>query len=113
MTEDGAWLRTGLAGLTAAKQDPSSVRAVQVIDISLRMLHLSKQAPWQRPLVARLQRTLRESRVGVLFFGAVAKPKVHAQKGYWLTSQLLQVAVWSGDRAWIRSAKMSSLACSI
>jgi pimeloyl-ACP methyl ester carboxylesterase len=66
----------GLAGLQAAVQHKSLVRGVQVINISLRMLHLSKQAAWQRPLVAALQRTLRETSLGQMFFGSVATAQV-------------------------------------
>lgn len=43
-----------------------------MINISLRMLHISKQAPWQRPLVAALQRTLRTTTLGQRFFAQVA-----------------------------------------
>ena len=66
----------GLVGLQAAVQAPSQVPAVMVINISLRMLHVEKQAPWQRPLVATLQRVLRESELGRWFFASVAKPQV-------------------------------------
>ena len=48
----------------------------QVHNISLRMLHLTKQTRIQRVFVARLQRLLRETRVGETFFRAVAQPKV-------------------------------------
>ena len=41
--------------LQAAIDEPSLVRGVQIMNISLRMLHVSKQAPWQRPLVKSLQ----------------------------------------------------------
>ena len=44
------------------------------MDVSLRMLHASKQPAWQRPLVAALQRFLRESPAGPAFFRAVATP---------------------------------------
>lgn len=37
---------------------------VQLTNISLRMLHADKQSRLQRPLVAWLQRTLRETRLG-------------------------------------------------
>lgn len=62
----------GLAGLQAAIDAPDTVAGVQVLNISLRMLHADKQAPWQRPLVAALQRVLRETQLGVRFFGAIA-----------------------------------------
>lgn len=63
----------GIAGLQAAIDDSSSlIKAVQVINISLRMLHINKQAPWQRPLVKALQNTLRETSLGSLFFNQIA-----------------------------------------
>lgn len=49
---------------------------MQLLDISLRMLHVKKQQPWQRPLVSSFQRLLRETQLGQWFFGAVAKPQV-------------------------------------
>lgn len=45
------------------------------MDVSLRMLHESKQPLLARPLVAALQRFLRETAAGELFFSAVAKPQ--------------------------------------
>lgn len=65
----------GIAGLQTAKDSPQLVRGVQIINISLRMLHVTKQAPWQRPLVASLQRTLREGPLGRWFFTSLATPK--------------------------------------
>ncbi|PRW20472.1 chloroplastic isoform X1 [Chlorella sorokiniana] len=65
----------GIAGLQAAIDDPSLVRGVQIMNISLRMLHVSKQAPWQRPLVKTLQDTLRTSPLGAWFFGQIANTK--------------------------------------
>lgn len=56
-------------------QAPSKVRAVQVMNISLRMLHISKQAPLARPLVSAFQRLLRETPAGAAFFTALAKPQ--------------------------------------
>lgn len=46
-----------------------------------RMLHVTKQAPWQRPLVAWLQRTLREGELGKVFFRNLATPKVGYNAG--------------------------------
>ena len=66
----------GIAGLQAAVDAPSKVAGVQLLDVSLRMLHSKKQAPWQRPLVSAFQRLLRETPLGKLFFGAIAKPAV-------------------------------------
>lgn len=42
---------------------------------SLRMLHITKQPEWQRPLVAALQRTLRETALGPWFFSLIATPE--------------------------------------
>ena len=57
------------------KLSPRSVVAgVQLMDVSLRMLHTTKQPPFARPLVSALQTFLRETAVGELFFSAVAKP---------------------------------------
>lgn len=69
----------GIAGLQAAVDAPSKVRGVQLLDISLRMLHTTKQQPWQRPLVTGFQRLLRDTQLGQWFFGAVAKPQVLSQ----------------------------------
>jgi hypothetical protein len=66
----------GIAGLQAAVDAPDKVRGVQLLDISLRMLHTTKQQPWQRPLVSTFQRLLRETQLGQWFFKAVAKPQV-------------------------------------
>lgn len=66
----------GIAGLQAAVDAPSKVRGVQLLDVSLRMLHTTKQQPWQRPLVSGFQRLLRETQLGQWFFSAVAKPQV-------------------------------------
>ena len=54
----------GLAGLQAAIQRPDRIRGVQLTNISLRMLHASKQSRFQRPAVAMVQRVLRETNVG-------------------------------------------------
>ena len=62
----------GLAGLQAAIDEPELIPAVQVINISLRMLHESKQAPLAKPFVSALQKTLRTTDLGKLFFGQVA-----------------------------------------
>jgi pimeloyl-ACP methyl ester carboxylesterase len=76
----------GLAGLQAAIDDDATssssssssssslIAAVQVINISLRMLHIDKQASWQRPIVKFIQDTLRESSLGSAFFSTIATP---------------------------------------
>ncbi|WIA19379.1 hypothetical protein OEZ85_004004 [Tetradesmus obliquus] len=65
----------GLAGLKAGILRPDLVRGVQLINISLRGLHVERQQPWQRPLVAAFQRLLRETSLGSAFFGSVATPR--------------------------------------
>ena len=67
---------TGIAGLQAAVDAPSKVAGVQLLDVSLRMLHTKKQAAWQRPLVTAFQRLLRETQLGKWFFATIAKPDV-------------------------------------
>ena len=44
-----------------------------LFNISLRMLHTTKQPLAARPLVLGLQYVLRETPLGALFFGSVAK----------------------------------------
>ncbi|KAI8464386.1 MAG: Alpha/Beta hydrolase protein [Monoraphidium minutum] len=65
----------GLAALQAGIYAPARVPGVQLINISLRGLHVSRQPPLQRPLVAALQRVLQETPLGRAFFGSVAKPQ--------------------------------------
>jgi pimeloyl-ACP methyl ester carboxylesterase len=65
----------GLAALEAAIRRPDAVAGVQVINISLRGLHVDRQPAWQRPLVAAFQRLLRETPLGEAFFASVAKPQ--------------------------------------
>ena len=67
---------TGIAGLQAAVDAPGRVAGVQLLDVSLRMLHTKKQAAWQRPLVTAFQRLLRETQLGKWFFATIAKPDV-------------------------------------
>ncbi len=55
---------------------------LQVHNISLRMLHITKQSRFQKPFVVRLQQVLRETGIGISFFGAVAKPKVLSPADY-------------------------------
>eukprot|EP00752_Nemacystus_decipiens_P009979 g8899.t1 len=65
----------GLAGLQAGVDAPEQVLGVVLFNISLRMLHSKKQATAGRPFVTGLQYVLRETPLGALFFGSVAKPK--------------------------------------
>ena len=66
----------GLAGLQAAIFRPDLVRGVQLMNISLRLLHLKKQPAWKKPVVKALQTALHSSFVGPLFFSLLAKPQV-------------------------------------
>ncbi|KAG1680822.1 hypothetical protein FOA52_008155 [Chlamydomonas sp. UWO 241] len=65
----------GLAGLEAAIRAPEVVRGVQLLNISLRGLHVKRQSPVMRPLVAAFQRLLRETDLGRAFFGSIARPQ--------------------------------------
>lgn len=73
--EELIWM-VGIAGLEAASRRQDRVLGVQLLNISLRMLHEKKQAPLIKPLVAALQYTLRETPLGEWFFTSVAKPEV-------------------------------------
>ena len=64
----------GIVGLQAAATAPSLARGVQLLDVSLRMLHVTKQAAWQRPAVAAVQALLRDTPLGPAFFASLAKP---------------------------------------
>lgn len=65
----------GLAALEAAIARPDAVAGVQVLNISLRGLHVDRQPEWQRPLVAAFQRLLRDTPLGEAFFASVAQPQ--------------------------------------
>ncbi|GAB4815280.1 hypothetical protein N2152v2_002326 [Parachlorella kessleri] len=65
----------GLAGLQTALDAPQLVRGVQIMNISLRNLHIKKQPAWQRPLLAAFQRTLRDGPLGRWFFQSLATPQ--------------------------------------
>ena len=62
----------GIVGLQQTINNPSVIKGLIVINMSLRMLHVKKQNPLLRPFVSLLQTTLRESGVGNLFFRQVA-----------------------------------------
>ena len=66
----------GIAGLQAAVKDPSSVKGVQLLDISLRQLHVRNQSPLAKPFVKAFQNILVETFVGDWFFSQVAQPSV-------------------------------------
>ncbi|KAG5181483.1 Alpha/Beta hydrolase protein [Tribonema minus] len=66
----------GCAGLQAAKVGgPSAVKGVVLFNVSLRMLHTTKQPALLRPFVSGLQYVLRETSAGAAFFANVAKAK--------------------------------------
>ena len=65
----------GIAGLEAAIKCPEKVISVQIINISLRMLHLEKQPSFLKPFVSLLQKTLRTTPLGSLFFRQIATPE--------------------------------------
>lgn len=61
--------------LFCAVQAPDKVKAVQLLNVSLRALHVSKQPALARPLIAAFQSVLRETPAGEMFFNSVAKPE--------------------------------------
>lgn len=89
---------TGIAGLQAAVDAPGRVAGVQLLDVSLRMLHTTKQAAWQRPLVTAFQRLLRETQLGKWFFATIAKPDVRPPS----ISQQFLFAMLDNRRVWAR-----------
>lgn len=46
------------------------------MDISLRHMHVQKQAAWQRPLVAALQGVLHDTPLGAWWFAQLATKQV-------------------------------------
>lgn len=79
----------GIAGLQAAVKDPSSVKGVQLLDISLRQLHVRNQSPLAKPFVKAFQNILVETFVGDWFFSQVAQPST--------VKQILQKAYCDAD----------------
>lgn len=63
----------GVVGLQAALQAPDLIKGVILINISMRMLHVTKQPPLARPFISAFQTFLRETPVGELFFSQVAQ----------------------------------------
>ena len=59
----------------ACLQAPEKVHAVQLYNISLRMLHTDNQSPLSRPLTTAFQAFLRKSSIGEFFFTRLATPK--------------------------------------
>jgi hypothetical protein len=56
-------------------QAPQKVKAVQVYNISLRMLHKDNQNAIARPFVSAFQSLLRSTTLGESFFNALATPQ--------------------------------------
>jgi hypothetical protein len=56
-------------------QNPEKVKGVQLLNISLRMLHIDNQPVVARPMIAAFQFLLRNTPVGKAFFEAVVNPK--------------------------------------
>eukprot|EP00667_Euglena_gracilis_P008430 EG_transcript_8537 len=65
----------GVAGMQAAIEDQTAVRGVILMNVSLRMLHETKQPPLVRPLVKAFQTTLRTTPLGQYFFENLATPR--------------------------------------
>lgn len=64
-----------MAGLQAAIDKPEMVRGLVLLNISLRMLHITKQEWWKKPFVKALQNVLRGTNLGQAFFKSVASKK--------------------------------------
>jgi len=61
-------------GLQLAIDFPDRVRALALLDPSLRMLHVENQSPLERPFVPAIQWALRETPLGQSFYDLVATP---------------------------------------
>ncbi|KAM1752974.1 hypothetical protein ACFX12_005613 [Malus domestica] len=65
----------GLVGLQAAVMEPQLCKGIMLLNISLRMLHITKQPWYGRPLIKSFQNLLRNTAVGKYFFKTVATPQ--------------------------------------
>ncbi|KAM1114778.1 hypothetical protein PS1_005446 [Malus domestica] len=65
----------GLVGLQAAVMEPQLCKGMMLLNISLRMLHITKQPWYGRPLIKSFQNLLRNTAVGKYFFKTVATPQ--------------------------------------
>lgn len=65
----------GLVGLQAAVMEPQLCRGILLLNISLRMLHITKQPWFGRSLIKAFQNLLRNTAVGKFFFKSVATPE--------------------------------------
>jgi pimeloyl-ACP methyl ester carboxylesterase len=65
----------GVTGMQTALDAPRLVRGVILMNVSLRMLHESKQPPLAKPLIKAFQTALRTTVAGKFFFDNLATPK--------------------------------------
>ncbi|KAJ8491017.1 hypothetical protein OPV22_012738 [Ensete ventricosum] len=65
----------GVVGLQAAVMQPQICKGIILLNISLRLLHITKQPWYGRPFIRSFQSLLRNTAVGKLFFKAVATPE--------------------------------------
>ncbi|KAL5720556.1 hypothetical protein ACHQM5_013220 [Ranunculus cassubicifolius] len=65
----------GLVGLQAAIMNSQLCKGILLINISLRMLHITKQPWFGRPFIRSFQNLLRDTSVGKFFFKSVATPQ--------------------------------------
>ncbi|KAF9595266.1 hypothetical protein IFM89_038269 [Coptis chinensis] len=65
----------GLIGLQAAVMEPRICKGIFLLNISLRMLHITKQPWYGRPFIRSFQSLLRNTAVGKFFFKSVATPQ--------------------------------------
>ncbi|XP_047316711.1 pheophytinase, chloroplastic [Impatiens glandulifera] len=64
----------GVVGLQAAVMEPAICRGIVLLNISLRMLHITKQPWYGKPLIRSFQNLLRNTDLGKFFYSSVAKP---------------------------------------
>ncbi|KAI4317471.1 hypothetical protein L6164_025338 [Bauhinia variegata] len=62
----------GVVGLQAAVMQPQICKGIILLNISLRLLHITKQPWYGKPFIRSFQRLLRDTAVGKLFFNYVA-----------------------------------------
>ncbi|KAL5720552.1 hypothetical protein ACHQM5_013216 [Ranunculus cassubicifolius] len=65
----------GLVGLQAAIMNSPLCKGILLINISLRMLHITKQPWFGRPFIRSFQNLLRDTSLGKFFFKSVATPQ--------------------------------------
>ncbi|PHT98163.1 hypothetical protein BC332_32910 [Capsicum chinense] len=88
----------GLVGLQAAVLEPQLCRGILLLNISLRMLHITKQPWFAKSLIKAFQNLLRNTALGKFFFKSVATPesvKNILRQCYYDTSQVTDELVQS------------------